>query len=145
MGQINLENTDSPETPSTGRTGIFINISGQAKKIDDAGVQTDLGGGGSLYPEMAVRENNQLLFDNDYSTGLEASARTGNITASFTGALRGTVTVMRHNDSSEPTYPSEVQIISGAYVSSVDNYLFFILVNKTASSEIVLCTIHQEV
>ena len=103
------------------------------------------GGGVAVYPEMDVRENNQLLFNKDYSTGIEASARTGNITVSFTGAQRGAVTVMRHNDSSEPSYPSQNIIITGEYIPSEDNYLFFILVNKSASTEIILCTIHQDI
>lgn len=98
-----------------------------------------------VYPEMQVREDNQLLFDNDYSTGIEAAARTGNITVSFTGAKRGAVTVMRHNDGSAFTYPTENIIVSGEYVASVDNYLCFILVNKTATSEVILCTISQEI
>lgn len=99
----------------------------------------------AVYPEMQVRENNQLLFDNDYSTGIESTARSGNITVDFTGAKRGACTVMRHNDGSAFTYPTENLIISGEYVPSVDNYLFFLLVNKTVSSEVILCTISQEI
>ena len=44
MSQINIKKTDTPETPSTDRVGIFIALSGDAKTIDNSGIQTLLSG-----------------------------------------------------------------------------------------------------
>jgi hypothetical protein len=44
MSQINIKKTDTPETPNTGRVGLFVAVSGDAKVINDEGVQTLLAG-----------------------------------------------------------------------------------------------------
>ena len=44
MGQINLKKTDSPNTPATGRVGLFISTLEVPKIIDDLGNESPLGG-----------------------------------------------------------------------------------------------------
>jgi len=44
MAQINLKETATPETPSTGRVGIYIDASGDPYIIDDTGATSPLGG-----------------------------------------------------------------------------------------------------
>lgn len=71
-----------------------------------------------------------------------ASAITGNITFSTTGAILGMEQVMRHNDSSEPSFPSDFKRMEGSrnYVTGVDNYIYM----KYLSATKVQYTINQE-
>ena len=159
MAQINIKKTDTPVTPASGRIGIFIDSTGQANTIDDLGVETPLAGIAdapvdgndyvrrdaawelltTAYQEASYRENNTVLFDGDYITGINAAARSGNILFDFTGAKLGATTVMRHADASAFTFPTEaVLMFASADIStSADNYFLFVLVDNTASSEIV--------
>lgn len=71
-----------------------------------------------------------------------ASAVTGNITFSTTGAILGMEQVMRHNEATEPTFPSEFKRMEGsrAYVPSVDNFIYM----KYLSATKIHYTINQE-
>ena len=145
MAQINLLQTNSPQTPSTGRAGIFINSSNVPFIIDDAGNQIPFSGAGA-YPEALARENNTVLFDNDYVTGIIAAARTGNILFDFTGAKLGATTYMRHQDASAFTFPAQaILLFDSADVSTTDaNFFCFLLVDKTGAGEEVHVTLAQE-
>jgi len=145
MAQINLKLTDTPITPQTGRAGIFIDSSNVPYVIDDAGNEIPFTSAG-VYPEALARENNTVLFDNDYVTGIIASARTGNILFDFTGAKLGATTYMRHQDASAFTFPAEaVLLFDSADVSTtVANYFCFLLVDKTGAGEEVHVTLAQE-
>ncbi|WP_373399685.1 hypothetical protein V8V91_08510 [Algoriphagus halophilus] len=97
----------------------------------------------SGYQEATHREDNEVLFTGDYITGINAAARTGNITFNFTGAKLGAVTIMKHSDASAFTIPTEAVYqfdttdpVHGIR-TDIPNYLHFVLVDKTASSEIV--------
>jgi hypothetical protein len=157
MSQINIKKTDTPETPNTDRVGIFINVAGEAKVIDDTGTQTLLAGiaeapiDGLTYNRKdgawvlvkaipaTFRENNTVLFDGDYISGINAAARTGNILFDFTGVSLGATTEMRHNDAGAFTFPAEaVLMFASADISTtVDNYFMFELVDNTVAAEIV--------
>lgn len=94
---------------------------------------------GISYPEASYRENNTVLFDNDYITGINAAARSGNILFDFTSAKLGATTQMRHYDASAFTFPTgAVLMFDSADISTTaDNYFLFVLVDKTSSAEIV--------
>jgi hypothetical protein len=96
----------------------------------------------TAYPEAVERANNAVLFDKDYIIG-NAGFRTGNITFDFTGAKLGATTVMKHKDAGAFTIPSNAKTLAGEYDGAVDNYLWFVLTDKTSSSEIVHLTISQ--
>jgi hypothetical protein len=96
----------------------------------------------TAFPEAELRENNEVLFDKNYIIG-NAGFRTGNITFGFTGAKLGATTVMRHKDAGAFTIPSNAELLSGEYDGTVDNYLWFVLRDKTASTEKVQYTISQ--
>jgi hypothetical protein len=85
------------------------------------------------------RENNTVLFDGDYISGINSTARTGNILFDFTGVSLGATTEMRHNDAGAFTFPATaVLMFASADISTtVDNYFMFELVDNTVSSEIV--------
>ena len=89
--------------------------------------------------EASHRENNTVLFDDDYVTGINAAARTGNILFDFTGAKLGATTQMRHADASAFTFPTEAVLMfdSADISTTADNYFLFVLVDKTSSAEIV--------
>jgi hypothetical protein len=92
-------------------------------------------------PEYAAathRENNTVLFDNDYVTGINGSARSGNILFDFTGAQLGACTVMRHQDASAFTFPAEADLMfaTADISTTVANYFMFSIV-KTDSPQIV--------
>lgn len=91
------------------------------------------------YPEAAHRENNTVLFDGDYVTGINAAARTGNILFDFTGAKLGATTVMKHQDASAFTFPTEADLMfdSADISTTVANYFLFTCV-KTDATQIVL-------
>jgi surface protein len=93
--------------------------------------------------EGVERENNTVLFDKDYVIG-NAGARTGNILFDFTGARLKANSIMLHNDIVEPTFPANAKIIFGEYKINQDNYIYFEIINKGLSSEIVLVHIYQE-
>ena len=140
MGQTNYGLTDTPETPSSGYTGLFIKSTNEAYLITSAGTEIAIAQAGQ-YPEAIERASNTVIFDNDYVIG-NAAARTGNILFDFTGAKIGAVTMMKHNDAAAFTIPVEADKIGGTYVASVDNYIYFNLVKKSATQE-VLVTISQ--
>jgi hypothetical protein len=85
------------------------------------------------------RENNTVLFDADYISGINAAARTGNILFDFTGVSLGATTEMRHNDAGAFTFPATaVLMFASADISTtVDNYFMFELVDNTVAAEIV--------
>ncbi len=95
----------------------------------------------ATYPAAVERENNTVLFDKDYIIG-NAAARTGNILFDFTGAQLGATTFMTHNDSVEPSLPATAVVISGTYTTGTNNHYGFLLIDKTASSEVVWVTIN---
>ena len=99
----------------------------------------EVGEGG--YPEAEIRESNTVLFDKDYIIG-NAGARTGNILFNFVNAKLGAVTFFKHNNSGAYTWPSEVEPLNWV-LTDLDNVtgdviFTFTLVDKTASSEVVL-------
>jgi len=87
------------------------------------------------YPEAIHRENNTVIFDNDYVTGINSSARTGNILFDFTGAKLAACTVMKHQDASPFTFPTEaVLMFDTADISTtVANYFMFSIMKTTAT------------
>lgn len=90
------------------------------------------------YPSATHRESNTVLFDGDYVTGINASARTGNILFDFTGAQLGACTVMRHQDASAFTFPAEADLMfdTADISTTVANYFMFSIV-KIDSPQIV--------
>jgi hypothetical protein len=92
-------------------------------------------------PEYAAathRESNTVLFDNDYVTGINVSARSGNILFDFTGAQLVACTVMRHQDASAFTFPAEADLMfaTADISTTVANYFMFSIV-KIDSPQIV--------
>jgi hypothetical protein len=73
------------------------------------------------------------------------TAITGNITFDFTNGVLGADAIMRHNDGTIPTLPATAKVIAGEYLVDVNNYICFILVDKTESAEEVWVTISQEI
>lgn len=67
---------------------------------------------------------------------------TGNITFSTTGAVIGLEQWMIHNDSVEPSFPSEFKRMQGsrAYVTGIDNFIVMAYISSTR----ILYTINQE-
>lgn len=147
MGQINLKTTDTPQTPGTGRVGIFIATSGQPKAINDEGTETPLAGiadapsDGQEYVRKDAAweikteslaatqylDSNECLFDNAYTAGTKSAPRTGNITLNLTGAVRGGSTKMYHQDASAFTIENEVDLVymfPVADISDTDINLF---------------------
>jgi hypothetical protein len=96
----------------------------------------------TAFPEAELRESNEVIFGKNYIIG-NAGFRTGNITFDFTGAKLGATTVMRHKDAGAFTIPSNAELLAGEYDGTVDNYLWFVLRDKTASTEKVQYTISQ--
>lgn len=90
------------------------------------------------YTAATHRENNTVLFDGDYVTGINGSARSGNILFSFTGAQLGACTVMKHQDASAFTFPAEADLMfaTADISTTVANYFMFVCV-KTDSPQIV--------
>jgi hypothetical protein len=80
-----------------------------------------------------------IAFDRERTYG-DVSAETGNITINTTGLRKGVTQLVIHNSGSTPTFGAECKIIGGAYVTSVDNYIFL----QAVSSTLVLVTISQE-
>lgn len=77
---------------------------------------------------LTASTGSAIAFDIPRRYGTTASPITGNITYNSTGAVVGQVQTMIHNDSSEPTWGSEFDIISGAYVTGTDNKIMMFLV-----------------
>jgi hypothetical protein len=92
----------------------------------------------SKYLAAKHRENNTVLFDNDYVTGINGSARSGNILFDFTGAQLGACTMMRHQSGSAFLIPSEAVLMfdSADISTTVANYFMFSIV-KIDSPQIV--------
>jgi len=90
------------------------------------------------YQAATHRESNTVLFDDDYVTGINAAARTGNILFDFTGAKLGATTVMKHEDASAFTFPAEADLMfdSADISTTVANYFLFSIV-KTDATQIV--------
>lgn len=94
--------------------------------------------------EAVIRESNTVLFDQDYIIG-NAAPRTGNVLYDFTGSKLGASTIMIHQDAAAFTIePTKSIVLSGTASSTVPNYIYFLLVNKTSGTEIVHVTISQE-
>jgi hypothetical protein len=72
--------------------------------------------------------------------GSDGSPETGNITIVTTGLVKGMTQLLIHNNGSEPTYGSEIKIISGTYTTGELNYIMLMAV----SSSLVLVTISQQ-
>ena len=127
----------------TGAETVLLWQSGANRKTTVNGILAEAG---AVYPEALARENNTVLFDNDYVTGIIAAARTGNILFDFTGAKLGATTYMRHQDGSAFTFPAQaVLLFDSADVSTTDaNYFCFLLVDKTGAGEEVHVTLAQE-
>jgi hypothetical protein len=89
----------------------------------------------SSYQEASHRESNTILFDNDYVTGINSSARTGNILFDFTGAKLAACTVMKHQDSGTFTFPAEAMLMFDTVdiSTTVANYFMFSIVKTTAT------------
>jgi len=73
--------------------------------------------------------------------GSIGSPETGNITINTTGLVKGMTQLLIHNNGTEPTYGSEITIISGAYATGEANFIMLMAV----SSSLILVTISQEV
>jgi hypothetical protein len=92
----------------------------------------------SAYRPALHRENNTVLFDDDYVTGINAATRSGNILFDFTGAQLGATTVMRHTDATAFTFPATADLMfaSADISTTVANYFLFSIV-KTDATQIV--------
>jgi hypothetical protein len=80
-----------------------------------------------------------VQFDQPRTYG-ETTPETGNITLNATGAQRGQVALIRHNNGTAPTFGSQFKRIGGSYVPSTLNYIFCTYVSPTE----ILYTISQE-
>lgn len=80
-----------------------------------------------------------IAFDAPRTYGISAP-ETGNITLNSSGLVKGVTQLIIHNNSGEPTFGAEFKIISGAYVTGEDNYIFC----HAVSSSLILVTISQE-
>ena len=123
-------------------TKLLYNIQ---KKLDRVMQVVARSEGGSAR-EPANRESTVVLFDQDYISGIDGAAITGNITFDFTDAKRGTTTYMKHIDASAFTFGSEaVLMFNPVNISTtVPNFFCFILLDKTIGSEIVHVSLEQE-
>lgn len=104
-------------------------------------------GGSSSYPAATFRESNTVLFDGDYITGVNAAPRTGNILFDFTGAQKGAVTIMYHQDAGAFTFPTEAELNfdSGTDISTTKvNKFMMVLVDDTPSAEKVDVMVNWE-
>ena len=93
-----------------------------------------------------TRESNEVIFSSmaGYIIG-KAAPRSGNVTYDFTDAKEGSVTMMIHEDATSFTLPANSVILSQPDDLSVAvNYIYFMLVDATASNEVVHVTISQE-
>jgi hypothetical protein len=103
--------------------------------------QTDLQGelDAKLNSLAASTTGTAIAFAIPQIYGSEGTPETGNITINTTGLVPGMTQVLVHNNGTEPTYGSEIEIISGTYVTSTDNYIFLFAL----SSSTILVTISQ--
>lgn len=67
-----------------------------------------------------------VSFDTPKHFGDPTTPITGDVTFDFTNAVIGQVAAMIHNDSTEPTLPSEAKVASGSYVVDSDNLITFL-------------------
>jgi hypothetical protein len=131
-------------TPPTAPNNVIVVAAVLADSATVGALLVRVTVGDLVYPEAVERENNTVLFDKDYVIG-NATARTGNILFDFTGAKLMGTTMMLHNSGTAPTFPAQAVKLGGEYELSANNYIYFQLTRKTASSEIVLYTISQVV
>lgn len=156
--RFNLSNSQTQWTFSNATGNRFIRNSSTGLIIEDG-----ISGKGVEYSaDYSATFTNRSLVDKDYadtklpksstaSTGTDvvfdiprtygyAADATGNITFTTTGLVEGITQLMIHNDSSEPTFESGMVIISGTYVTGVDNYIMM----HAVKSNLILVTISQE-
>jgi hypothetical protein len=89
---------------------------------------------------MASTTGTVIAFSTPQLYGSVGSPETGNITINTTGLVPGMTQVLVHNNGSEPTYGSEIEIIGGTYATGSINYIFLFAL----SSSTILVTISQE-
>lgn len=84
------------------------------------------------------RSGTAIQFDAPAIYGYE-SAETGDITLNDSELIEGLTQLLIHNDSAEPAFETEFKIISGEYVTEVDNYILLLSVKPN----LILVTISQ--
>jgi hypothetical protein len=85
------------------------------------------------YMTATTEAGTTIVFDKIRTYG-KTSPLTGNLTVDETDGIDGTVQLVKHNDSSEPTITGSgitVNKLSGSYINSVDNYIYVELVSST--------------
>lgn len=116
------------------------NTAGDVSAADSRDMFEDVADSVVFLQELATPSTGTAIaFDKFRSYGV-SSPETGNITLNSAGLLAGVTQLVIHNNSSEPTFGAEFKIISGAYVTGEDNYIFC----HAVSSSLILVTISQE-
>ena len=79
--------------------------------------------------------SNTVQFDRARKYGFP-TPRTGNILFSFTNAIEGQTQYMAHNSNTKPTMPSNVNLLSGKYITGVVNKIAFIPIKISSSPDV---------
>lgn len=121
------------------------NPSGGFFHYSESGVPTWLTSGGETYTfsnylhaPLSVT-GTAIQFDRPRMYGI-SSAETGNFTLNTTGLLPGITQVVRHNNSTKPTFSSDFKVITDNYQVSQDNWIFL----YALSSSVILVTMTSE-
>lgn len=93
--------------------------------------------------ELKDKVGTVVSFERAYQHGYP-TAETGNITFDFTRAVSGLTQTMRHNSGTKPTMPAEANKLSGDYVVSVDNQIYFTPILESAGVWRVDVTVSQD-
>lgn len=96
---------------------------------------------------LTLKTGTVVEFNNAAAYGY-VTAETGNITFDFTTkpAVSGVSVLMRHNSGTKPTMPANVKKLSGDYVLSVDNHIYFVPIRTATSPDVweVHVTVSQD-
>jgi hypothetical protein len=93
--------------------------------------------------ELKDKAGTVVSFERAFQHGYP-TAETGNITFDFTRAISGMTQTMRHNSGTKPTLPATANRLSGDYVISVDNQIYFTPILESAGVYRVDVTVAQD-
>lgn len=140
IGSIKAIVCDSDPSISS---GLSASIGSFASASDGSGLYYKFGSGNTDWQTYNTKATTgvALTFLNDSVYGTIASPETGNITYSSTNAKLGVTNIIIHNNSSAPTFASNMKMLSGSgsYLTSNINYIYVTYINSTE----VIYTINQ--
>ena len=115
--------------------GIYVE-DGTLKYVDPSGVRSNLSGNLSKSEYAFLDTNsNTVQFDRARKYGFP-TPRTGSILFNFTNAIEGQTQYMSHNSNTKPTMPSNVNLLSGKYITGVVNKIAFIPIKISSSPDV---------